>query len=363
MVISSLRGGGAEKVAADLAGRLSDSGHEVTVATWEDADSDVHRVAVNRIVLGHAGPSGSPWRGISAGLRRVRALRAALASTRPDVALAFIVRTGILTALAARPLGIPIVISERCDPRKEPLGLAWRVLRSWAYRRAAAVVPNSSDVGEWLAGWLGDSRVACIPNLVDVPPQPLHPPAAARGPFVLAVGRLEERKGHADLMRAFARCEQDVWNLVILGEGPERSRLDEPSATLAIGDRVHLPGYVQDPWPWVHACDVFALPSYFEGFPNALLEAMAAGKPCVSYDCGAGSREMIQHGRNGCLVPAGDEYQLAARLDELMEDAALRRRLGDAARATRREYAPERIIGQWERVLLSATRGEACTSR
>jgi glycosyltransferase involved in cell wall biosynthesis len=97
--------------------------------------------------------------------------------------------------------------------------------------------------------------------------------------------------------------------------------------------------------------DLFALSSHFEGFPNALLEAMSEGVACVSFDCEAGPRELIRHRENGWLVPAQDTHGLAAALDILMQDDGLRARLGARAREVCTLYSMPEIIGKWNALL------------
>ena len=99
--------------------------------------------------------------------------------------------------------------------------------------------------------------------------------------------------------------------------------------------------------------DLFVLSSRFEGLPNALLEAMSEGVACVSFDCTAGPRELIQHGENGWLVPAEDVDGLAAAFDTLMQDDALRARLGTRARDVCKLYSVSEILGQWNTLLAS----------
>lgn len=354
IAISSLGPGGAEKAAADLAAALDARGHEVVLATWSGTDRDARSCPVRRVVMGHDAPSRSAWGAARSNLARIRSLRSVLTAERPDVVLAFMDRTGVTAVLAARPSRTPVVISERSDPRSEPLGRTWRLLRSYGFRHAAAVVPNSRSVADWLRAKLPNQNVEAIPNFVEVKEATpgVRLPA---GPFVLAVGRLIPTKGHAGLIRAFAGCPDRTWHLVVLGEGPERTRLEGLVRDRSLAGRVHLPGF-GDPWSYLSRASVFALPSRFEGFPNALLEAMAMGKPCVSYGCGAGPDELIEDGVNGLLVPLEDEVALRERLRDLMTDPGRRDALGNNARRVCEEYAPDRIVERWESLLTEAAR-------
>jgi glycosyltransferase involved in cell wall biosynthesis len=122
---------------------------------------------------------------------------------------------------------------------------------------------------------------------------------------------------------------------------------------LGIADAVSLPGIVQDPERWMAQCALFVLPSRYEGFPNALLEAMAMGCAVIAADCPSGPRELVLDGKNGLLVPPENVEALAAALKTLMGDIALRRRLGERAISVRQRFAREAIIERWETLILN----------
>jgi glycosyltransferase involved in cell wall biosynthesis len=164
------------------------------------------------------------------------------------------------------------------------------------------------------------NRVVAIPN-----PRKPHDHASSIAsehepffdkPVVLSVGRLEPQKNHAMLLHAFARTvlKHDV-HLMILGEGSLRLALEKLAQTLGLGGRVLLPGFVQNPEPYMRRARVFALSSRNEGFPGVLVEAMDAGTAIVSTDCPHGPSEILDEGRFGTLVPPRDAGALAAALE------------------------------------------------
>jgi glycosyltransferase involved in cell wall biosynthesis len=167
---------------------------------------------------------------------------------------------------------------------------------------------------------------------------------------LVAMGRLGPEKGFDLLIAAFARlaATHPEWSLTILGEGRERARLEALVESLGMTGRVSLPGRAADPLPHLAIAHVFALSSRREGFPNALLEAMAAGLPPVAFDCRSGPAEIITDGVNGLLVPDGDVDALAASLRRLMESPAERQRLGANARGVADVLSPDRILLAWD---------------
>jgi glycosyltransferase involved in cell wall biosynthesis len=183
--------------------------------------------------------------------------------------------------------------------------------------------------------------VQAIPNGVDLtcflPARREGPPLRRTG-LVLYVGRLTFQKGVDVLLTAWRGVQEQLpesrrARLVIIGAGPGRAQLECLTATLGIGDSVTFVGEQSDVAAWLRQSDVAVLPSRWEGMPNALLEAMACGLPCVATRV-SGSEEVIQHGANGLLVEPDDSVALAAALRTVLLDPALGDRYGRAARAT-----------------------------
>lgn len=162
------------------------------------------------------------------------------------------------------------------------------------------------------------------PSLVEAIPPPR--------PRVVFTGRLHPQKNLDLLLDAWPEVTRRTGaNLVLVGDGPDRARLQERARALGVGDRVHFAGAVPDPAEHLRAADVFALPSVAEGMSNSLLEAMATALPCLASDIG-GNTDLLDHGRTGLLVPFGDPNAWSVALIRVLEDSALARRLGDAAR-------------------------------
>jgi glycosyltransferase involved in cell wall biosynthesis len=169
---------------------------------------------------------------------------------------------------------------------------------------------------------------------------------------------LVDQKGFDLLIRAFARSKlaEEGWRLAIIGEGPRREDLLRLATDLKIGASVDMPGFTQNISERLHRAGIFAFASRFEGFPNALLEAMQIGLPCVSTDCPSGPSDLITDGEDGLLVAVDDEEAMARSLLLLANDGALRKRLSASAREKAKLFAPEIIYPLWEKVILDAIR-------
>jgi glycosyltransferase involved in cell wall biosynthesis len=157
--------------------------------------------------------------------------------------------------------------------------------------------------------------------------EPLPPPTP--GPVVGAVGRLEHQKGFDTLIRALSLVEGAA--LVLVGDGNDRAALEHLSRKVGVADRVLWAGWSDAPRNYLSTFDVFALPSRFEGFPLAVLEALLARSAVVAADVGSVS-EVVRDGETGFLVPPDDPVALAGAIGRLLADAGLRRRLGDQGR-------------------------------
>ncbi len=353
LVISSLTGGGAERVFCAVARHFADEGRAVSVVTIGSRATDVyvlpagvHRIALDRVV-----PSRHLVEGMVRSAGRAAALRRALVALAPDAVVSFLGRTNVLALLAVAGTGIPVLVCERSDPRHERIGVSWAALRQILYPRAAGVVVQTASAEAWARARA--RRVYVIPNFVERPPLFASPGARRGARRIVAMGRLEPEKGFDLLVEAFARLApaHPKWSLHILGEGGERGRLEALAVHLGLGARVHLPGRVADPVPHLASAHVFALPSRYEGIPNALLEAMACGLPVVASDSASGALEVVEDGRTGLLVRSADAVALAAALDRLLSDPEERRRLGECARDAMSRLAPERILPRWSTVL------------
>jgi glycosyltransferase involved in cell wall biosynthesis len=370
LLMHSLSAGGAERAACTLANFWAGRAREVTIVTLAPVSADFYPLdrRVGRISLDLAGASRHAFHGLWQNTRRVLALRRLLRSLRPDVALAMMSTPNVLLALASLWLpALQTIGSERCYPPHAPLGRLWHVLRRRLYGRLSAMVALTGECAHWIETRTSASRVVVIPNAIawplpDTPPQRSLPrlcqPQRKR---LLAVGRLDSVKNFDALIGAFARLAGAFpdWDLVILGEGPERARLASTIGRMGLVQRVAMPGVAGNIAYWYGQADLFALTSLSEGFPNALAEAMAHGVPAVSVDCNTGPRDIIRHGIDGLLVPPDDIAALSDALARVMDDDALRGQLASRATQARERFSVEKIGQMWETLFVSLCGSQA----
>jgi glycosyltransferase involved in cell wall biosynthesis len=274
--------------------------------------------------------------------------------------------TNIFAAPWARLAGCRVIASRRWLDVTPRAGLV--PLNRWSYRCAHRVVANSSLGGRLLVDKerVPAARVLELPNFLEerafnhVPLEERNarrrswgvPPDA----FVIGtVARLAPEKNHVVVFRALKRLDEDV-HLVVIGEGPSRRALEELAKELHIDRRVHFAGQLVETQNLHQFFDVSVLCSRSEGFPNAVIEALAAGCPVVATPVG-GIPEVISDRQTGLLVPVDQPEALAARVQELRHDAALRKRLSEAGPAcVRGRYHQTVVIAQLEALYQSLAR-------
>jgi glycosyltransferase involved in cell wall biosynthesis len=252
-------------------------------------------------------------------------------------------------------LSIPVVVSERIDPRGRPLGTILEFLRRRLYPRASGLVVQTQHVAVWAREIVGKDKVFVIPNSVAGPE---HPRVESKGKIRLAytllgMGRLDHQKGFDLLIRAFAKCKDThpTWSLKIIGDGTERPELIRLASVNAISDRMVIDSVTEHPEDAFRSADLFVLSSRYEGFPNVLLEAMAFGLPVVSYECPSGPAEIIRHGFDGILVSPENVAGLSDAIGRLMSSARERQRLGDRAALAVKRFDHSRIMPMWDEVI------------
>lgn len=358
LAISSLGAGGAERVMTLLSGALAERGHEVWLVTLASSGSDFFPVdpRVRRLGLGLTGDSPNMLRALGANLRRLRALRRTVSGIDPHAVLSFMTSMNVLMIVACTGLHLRLIASERVDPAAHREARIWTVLRSRLYQRADAVVVQTASIAGWFRERLsGGARVFVIPNPV-LPRARTEPHSGRPAPFILAAGRLAHQKGFDVLIRALAAVPAHTpeLQLVIAGDGPDGQVLRDLAAQLGLGSRVSFAGQVRDLGALMQEAVAFILPSRYEGFPNVLLEALAAGVPCVAADSPGATREILADGAYGLLVPPQDFQALARAIELISTDQALRQRFSHAGARAIERYRLDHVVAQWERLLAGA---------
>lgn len=342
--ISSFQSGGAERVASILLERWRREGWDIVAAEWSLKDPFYALdPSIQLVRLGLNAEPRSPLDKVIAPLRRLASIRKTIRRESPDLVVSFMTRQNIYSIFAARFSRVPIIVCEHNKRFADIVSPSLDRVRALAYRRADKVtVLTARDHEEY--PFL--HNIAVMPNPLDLPPKPEE---RTRSRYVLAVGRLERQKGFDLLLAAFTSIpDRKRFKLLIVGEGCERPRLEAQIRRLGLENEVELLGRRNDVYDLYQEAAFLVLPSRYEGFGMVLVEAMAFGCPVVAFDCPCGPREIIRDGIDGLLVPDGDVPALAAAMERMMGDEALRGRLGKAGPAVRERFGIDKVAVMWK---------------
>lgn len=322
--------------------------HDVVVAAF-DASLPAYVYHGRVVDLGLRRPTHALAR-VRVALASMHRLLKLIRAEQPDRIISFMEPANfpaVLACMAARTLD-RLVVSVRTNPNI--LSLSRRLLIPRLYRLPSAVVACSDGVrGALVQMGLPANCVTTIPNPVQLPDASL--PVTGKRPsgrFVLAAGRLIPVKGFDMLLHALRAAHAVVdLHLVVLGDGPQRDHLVSLARRLGINDHVHFPGAVSDISGWYRRADCFVLSSRNEGWPNVLVEAMAAGCPVVSFRCEYGPEEIVQDGTSGLLVSAGDVDALGRSIARVVTDRSLAASLSDGGQSRARWLASQAVAPRW----------------
>lgn len=361
IVTPSLSGGGAERSVVLLSEGFLQKGHTVAVVTLSSEATDSFQLPEGtcRLALDIVADSRHIIQALRNNTRRATILRRAIKATSPDVVMSHMTHTNVLTALALANTSYPLIAVEHSDPAINARGKIWQKMRRLIYPRVTRLISVSKTIDSYF-DWLPPAKRAVIPNPVKRPEINTRGDHSADShpKLIVAMGRLIHLKGFDRLLLAFAKvaCRHTDWQLLILGEGELKSELQQMIDQLDLVGRVHLPGFVHNPFDLLRNADIFAMASRSEGFPYALLEAMSCSLPVVAMDCPSGPRQIIRPGIDGILVPDGDVLGFANAMERLMSDENERRHLAAHAAEVLERFGLERITAEWETLFASIIR-------
>lgn len=269
-------------------------------------------------------------------------LRKSLKRLKPDVILSFGEWFSPYVLFSTRFLNIHVFPFELMGPTLN-LGKLIETLRKLTYKYAKGVIVQTSIAAEIIKKKTGAVKVFIIPTPVNI----IETENIEKKNQLVSVGRLSKEKGHIILLRAFAKITDKNWTLHLIGDGPERNNLETEAEKLGVTNRVIFHGHLKNFNKLLGESEIFVLPSFYEGFPNALLEAMSVPLACISSNCVAGPSDIIEHGKNGMLVETGNVDELAAAIERLIADKELRENIAKEAYKVRETYKFEKIANQY----------------
>lgn len=352
---SSLGSGGAERVATTLCNTWATRGDKITlVPTFSGGGHPFYEVSDKVELIYLADIVGRKTKNLLGYAKRLYALRKLISDRTPDVIISFLPNVNVAAILASVFLRIPLIICERSDPSVLPYSFSWKMLCKATYRFADMLTVQTESVANKIpALYSGLSKVRTMPNPL---PEEIHSIKATTNgnrKILLSLGRLSSEKQVDKMIDAFSSVASrfDDWDLHIYGDGPLLSSLNSKIEELGLESRAFLKGRTSEPWAIMAGANIFVMTSMYEGFPNALLEAMGIGLPCVVFDCPSGPREITRDGIDAVLVPLNDQKGLVSALENVMSNEDLRFLLGNQAReSVLSRFRLAAVINNWDRL-------------
>ena len=337
--------GGAERQITMLANELAERGHDVTLAVLAENNGKYtlsDKVAVVDLT------SAESRKGMKIGLR-YSALLQLYRSIRPDVTIHFWLQSAYLTACMPRNITGKTVYAERGDPGDTEYRGALGIIRKLSFCRIDGFVFQSEGARDYFDRKVREKSTV-IHNAVAVAPEQFLHKSTCREPRIVNVGRLHEQKNQQLLINAFSKVREKhpMYTLEIYGDGQLKEKLAKYAESIEVGDAVFFFPSCKDIFSRIFNAQMFVLSSTYEGMPNALMEAMALGVPCISTDCRpGGARTLIENYRNGIIVPLGDADLLAEAMLFMIEQKDKAEVMAANAQHIKDTHSKEIIYQKW----------------
>ncbi len=349
-LIKDLSSGGAERATVSLANYFALHSQDVEIITFNGSDSFYpleELVGVHTAELGELEQSASLKR-LFGSIKRIFAIRRLVKSLQLDVLIGMSFAMTWYTVLATIFTKTKSVGTERSNPFKYKATKLNTFLRKFFYNFTDGYVFQTRRAAEFFGNKKSD-RDIIIPNAIfNETVYSLSPPAE-RKKIICAAGRLIKLKRFDMLIEAFTRISDKIPDhmLIIFGDGEEKERLQEQIDSLGMNKKIILAGSDPQAVKLINFASVFVLCSDFEGMPNALLEALAMGVPCVSTRCEMGPDELIEDRVSGILTDVGSCEQLSEAILEVIENPDLAKKLSENGRKLLETHSIDNISRQW----------------
>ena len=375
-VIPSLEGGGAERVATVLLGEFCKAKNVDTILVLFHKNIGYELPDNLKIICLNIGEHKNFVYTATKFFLIIIKLIKILRKEKPHSVLSFMEYTNLIVILSNffSNIKTKIAVSVHSSPTlylhkygRNFWDKATLVLMRFLYNKANRIITVSEFIKYDLINNFGvnQSKVTVIYNPVDLEKISIsamedasHPWFGDNIPVILSAGRLSKEKGFDYLIKAFAivRREMNV-RLMLLGQGSEENFLRELSSKTGVDKDIAFLGFQQNPFMYMRRASVYVLSSLYEGFPVALVEAMACGVPIISTLYNPGFNELVENEKNGLLVPVADERALAVAMLRLLNNPEERRKYSAQAKESVRQFSIKQIVEQYKSVLIDVQNG------
>ncbi len=359
-LILNLDGGGSEKIFTRLVSNLCHI-HEIVVVTFYEEGiylNEVRQLPVK-------------YYSISSGndntLRFARRLRQIVKKERPEKVISFLYYPNIVAFLALICLKIKHITSERSNHRmyltRSIKHIIWKDLMRHAYRKSTKIVALTERIKDYIIEDFGisEKKVTVIHNGINfadlqiLADEGMSDTLSFDNRFknIVAVGRFTEAKNYPMLIEAFSilHHKHPETRLYILGSGELKEKISALVKLKNLDQYIQLPGFQQNPFPYIKKADCYVMSSKWEGFPNALAEAMFVNGHVVSTDCPTGPADIITHEHDGLLSPNDDAEKLSENLEKMLYDDDLRKRMYHNSRTSIQRFDEKIMMDKYREII------------
>lgn len=347
--IGSLNKGGAERVFVNLAEYFLNQDYQIVMVTQYQKEDEYELAKGIDRVISDITPQETTKSRIRNFCRRVGKLHRIWKTEQPDLVLSCVGKNNFMVIVTTMFTKTKPIVSVVGEAQEEYPNRLMKTLANILFPFATGVILQTERSRAFFSKRVNKTTVI-LPNSLN--PFFLRPMfLGEREKRIVSVGRLDANKNHEMMIRAWANLavKYPEYTLTIYGEGELRDYLQEMITSLGLSDKVFLPGVIPNVAERIEKASLFLLTSYSEGVSNALIEAMALGLPVIATDVPSGGTvELIEHGKNGWIIPVGDEKALEEAIDRLLSDSDFAGKLGQQAYKLQEKFAPERVNSQWE---------------
>ncbi|QKJ64450.1 glycosyltransferase family 4 protein [Flavobacterium sp. M31R6] len=355
-IIPSLEAGGAERVAVTLANKFINENEVFLLVlnktkTMYTVDNSIQIHFLKEAYI----PSVNWFIALKNNFRFIKQLIKIVRHNKIDILISFTTTANILVILSNFFIKSASYISERNNPEVYQLSLFRKISVRILYHFTDALIVQASFSKKYFQHFLKPKKIQIIPNPIDENLLSRREEYGKRDNIILTVGRLDANKNQKLLLEAFANLNTKNWRLVLVGDGVLKTEYQMLAKRLGIANKVDFIGTVSNIEDYYNSAKLFVFTSQSEGFPNALLEALSFGIPCIASDCNSGPSEMIKHTENGFLFENNNQKQLEKQMSKLMENEELRLKFSSNAIQSTAKYHPDEIYKQWKSLVFQGT--------
>jgi GalNAc-alpha-(1->4)-GalNAc-alpha-(1->3)-diNAcBac-PP-undecaprenol alpha-1,4-N-acetyl-D-galactosaminyltransferase len=268
-----------------------------------------------------------------------------------DIIIGFTTTVNIYSVLISKRINLPSIISERIHPDYNIVNPFWNIIRKRIYPKSNALVVQTQEIMNYFLSFTDEKKVVIINNPLAEELVAQKNSEALKVNHIICIGRLDSQKNQELLIRAFSNIKRKDWKLLLIGEGQLRSHYEKLIIDLKIEESIKLVGNVQDVSKYYNTAKIFVLPSNFEGFPNALIEAMSFGLACIATNCPSGPSEIIKDNENGFLIPVNDQMDLEKKLQLLIDNSELQKQFSLKAVESTALFDAAYIADNWKELI------------